>query len=464
MPFGADPKTVAQRPPVVKLSTAADGERRCRGFRAQGVRGNIQLRGGLVAAEEDIVARDLLRVWLKVQRITCHEEGDGWGTAEPYLWTVFFKIDGTSVSLTEGLTLTGSATVVGTPGSHGNLGDTDVDAGDQVNVPSAIGEWDTLLSPIAVPASLQGLVGADLPGVLGVACVLMEEDNVTDDGAEAGHGALNAAVTGALNDIIATRSFSNPNISEDEINAYVDALRDGVAGAIRDQQAFFENLWSWLNPDDSIGAEVFFWTHDDLAASGTASFSQRWREEGDWEISGQVDATVACSAEAAAAVSARVESAFRRRAEDIRAFRDRWFGGTQLPLWWALADRNAPQLGRVVSDDERAARTVAELMDALPAAAAAPGTPVADQLVDDVEMLLQKVRDSGSRRARIDASRALEVIAHVRGRTFEEAIRLLATVPPGRRPRPVRAVTDLLDPRLRVPRTLSDPLDSEGRP
>jgi hypothetical protein len=85
------------------------------------------------------MARDLLRVWLDLERIHRHDEGNGWGSAEPYLWTVFFKIDGDSVALTEGLTLSGTATVVGTPGSHGNLGNTDVDAGDDIDIPSAIG-------------------------------------------------------------------------------------------------------------------------------------------------------------------------------------------------------------------------------------------------------------------------------------------------------------------------------------
>jgi hypothetical protein len=61
------------------------------------------------------MARKVLHSWLKLERIRCHDEGDGWGSAEPYLWTVFFKIDGDSVALTESLMLSGHATVVGTP-------------------------------------------------------------------------------------------------------------------------------------------------------------------------------------------------------------------------------------------------------------------------------------------------------------------------------------------------------------
>ena len=130
------------------------------------------------------MARDILDVWVRLDRIHCFDEGDGWGSAEPYLWPVFFKIDGETVSLTESLTLSGTATVVGTFGNHGNLGDTDVDAGDDLAIPEALGSWSTVLKPIPVPGSLSGLID-DVAGTVGVVAVLMEEDNVTDGGAVA---------------------------------------------------------------------------------------------------------------------------------------------------------------------------------------------------------------------------------------------------------------------------------------
>ena len=40
------------------------------------------------------MARDILKLRLELDRILCHDEGDGWGNAEPYLWTVFFEVDG----------------------------------------------------------------------------------------------------------------------------------------------------------------------------------------------------------------------------------------------------------------------------------------------------------------------------------------------------------------------------------
>jgi hypothetical protein len=409
------------------------------------------------------VARDILRVWVDVDRIHCYDEGDGLGTAEPYLWTVFFKIDGESAMLTEDLKLSGSATVVGTIGSHGNLGGGGVDAGDDIAIPNVLGEWTTSLVPIPVPPSLRPVAGDDLPGIAGVVCVLMEEDNVTDDGAEAGREALAIAVAGALADIIATRSFSNPTIGPAEIDQYLDAVAESVEDAIKAQQGFFEDIWSWLNKDDQIGSKVFFWTYDDLKDAGTIPFSQRWGNDGDWEIFGRVNGTVSCSAEAIAAVSEIINAIFGRVAGDMRSFRDRDFGGNHLGRWWSLADRNAPQLARLLSSDEKSARAVAELLGAVPNALSHREGSIPDGLLELAHGVLTQLRASGSRHSRLDASRAQDLLAHMRGRTYGEAIELLAAVPPGRTPRPLRDVRHLLSPEHRAPTSLSRPIEQPNR-
>jgi hypothetical protein len=321
-----------------------------------------------------------------------------------------------------------------------------------------------LLTPIPVPSSLQSVVGDDLPGVAGVVCVLMEEDNVTDDGAEAGHAALNAAVATALDDIIATRSFSNRDITQAEIDQYLDAVADAVADAVKSQQSFFENIWSWLNEDDTVGSRVFFWAYDDLVGGSGIDFTERWTDEGDWELFGHVNAAVACSAEAAAAAAASLDEIFRRVQPDMRRFRDEAFGGTQLPQWWSLADRNAPQLARILASDAEAPQALAELLRAVPQALADRDTQIPDQLVARAQTVLERLRDSGSRRARMDASRAPDALAHLRGRTFAEAIEFTSLVPPARTPRPVRDISGLLNSKLRSPPSLRDPIKARGRP
>lgn len=72
--------------------------------------------------------------------------------AEPYLWTVFFKVDGdTALVNTDDpshVFLQGVPTVVTTPGNHGNRGTSDVDEGDDVGIPAIIGEYRTIMKPI----------------------------------------------------------------------------------------------------------------------------------------------------------------------------------------------------------------------------------------------------------------------------------------------------------------------------
>jgi len=47
------------------------------------------------------LARDVLSKSITLDRIVCHEEGDGWSSAEPYLWTSFYRIDGGGVAVND---------------------------------------------------------------------------------------------------------------------------------------------------------------------------------------------------------------------------------------------------------------------------------------------------------------------------------------------------------------------------
>src|SRR5215211_941806 len=139
------------------------------------------------------MARTAFTLKMQVSQVLCHAEGDGAGDAGPYLWPVFFKIDGESFAVDQ-VGLIGFPKVVKTNGKHGNLGQ-DMTAGDQVFVPAAVGQYTTLLKPIPVnDPTLRTLLGDDLPAILGLVVVLMEEDGWTDDIATAGYNALVDAV------------------------------------------------------------------------------------------------------------------------------------------------------------------------------------------------------------------------------------------------------------------------------
>lgn len=63
----------------------------------------------------------LLPTTVKLSSIHCRDEADGIGNAEPYLWTIFFKIDGETIKHTPGqFVLNGNAVFKFGPGSHEN--------------------------------------------------------------------------------------------------------------------------------------------------------------------------------------------------------------------------------------------------------------------------------------------------------------------------------------------------------
>ncbi len=382
------------------------------------------------------MARDVINTWIRLERIHCYDEADSVGSAEPYLWTVFFRIDGSDVVVTEALKLSGLPTVHATPGSHGNLGgDNDVDAGDNISIPSAIGEWKTLVSPIRVPDSVKPLLGEDdLPGIVGVACVLMEEDNVSDAGAEAGHHNVNTGLIAVLERIIATRTFANREPSEAEIEQFTEEIAAGVEDAIAAAQGTFQNIWSFLNADDQIGSKVFFWNQDKLQEDGTIGFSQRWKNEGDWEIFGHVSATVACPANALGAGPKVLGSILQASAPKMREFRDREFAGTGLTEWWALAERNAPELRYCLWKDDSATEDAAHLLEEIPNLLDRRTDRVPDEFLDRLDGLLRALREAGGRQARRDAALAQSAVSEVRGMTTEEALSFLGSRHPAKRP------------------------------
>ena len=65
--------------------------------------------------------RQSLDVSISLDRIHCIDEGDGPENAEPYLWVLFFKIDGDTVIFGENESLQGMVTVNRRNGGHGNL-------------------------------------------------------------------------------------------------------------------------------------------------------------------------------------------------------------------------------------------------------------------------------------------------------------------------------------------------------
>ncbi len=236
-----------------------------------------------------------LNIEFKLDHIHCHDEGDGPGNAEPYLWTVFFKVDGdTLVVNSDGPIapfLQGAPTVIGTPGNHGNLGTTDVDEGDDVGVPAIIGEYRTIMKPIPLTTPILGL--SEVSGMIGCIVVLMEEDNTPSSDIARGHEALDSKVRDKLAEVLGTLSISKTEPTEEDIAALTDQIGNAVKSAIGDGVNVFEWIFGFGNMDDQIGSAVFRFSHKQLEESGGVAipFSRRWENEGDWELFGHIKAT-----------------------------------------------------------------------------------------------------------------------------------------------------------------------------
>lgn len=229
-------------------------------------------------------------VKIKLAKIHCIDEGDSAGSAEPYLWTVFFKIDGDTTHVDSSFTLRGTATVVTTPGNHGNLGAHDVDPGDDVAIPPALGEFSTVLKPIPVDP----IPGMTVSGVIGCIVILLEQDETPAHAVARGHEVLNQTVQTALDDLISTLTVAHQSPTDEDVKALTDKVGKRVTDAIADGVS----VWDWLtalgNEDDKIGSKVFYSSQSDICKALLAGIPlfEDWKNEGRWQISGNLGAVI----------------------------------------------------------------------------------------------------------------------------------------------------------------------------
>jgi hypothetical protein len=241
------------------------------------------------------MARTPINVRAHLVDILCRDEADGPGSAEPYLWPVFFKIDGDSYAV-DSVGLIGFPTVVPTNGNHENLGDTDVDEGDDVLIPESIGLLTTELKPIPVnDPTYKALLGDDMPGIVGAVAVLMEQDSWPDDFATTGYDALVDAIKLGVGKMMASFQHASAPPTKPEIDAQIAMIKDLAAqmvrGAILNHMSGSQIAWygSAGNNDDQIGVEGWYVTQDDFTDTNVKTFSRRWKDDesdgnGDWEI------------------------------------------------------------------------------------------------------------------------------------------------------------------------------------
>lgn len=260
----------------------------------EGVPGDWTVRGSATATLPTDFARRR-RVTLDLDKLTCvtaNESGLA-GPDEPYLWNLFFTIDGSTVSLGNNFRLAGTAVVVGSPGSQGNLGVDPVSAGQTIQIPDAVGRFAPQLDLIPFPPLLRGSLVGGISGVIGCVSVLLERDLVSADAAEAGHQAFNAEVTRVLNELIPTLGVGNATPSPADLEALSGRIGQKVRAAILEEGNILEDLFAALDPDDVVGFQVRLFTHTSLLDDPQQPITATFDQAGHYDLTGSVSATPA---------------------------------------------------------------------------------------------------------------------------------------------------------------------------
>lgn len=223
---------------------------------------------------------------IRLDRLHCFDEGDGIGNAEPYLWAVFFKIDGATAFVDETFHLSGTGQTFNSLGNHKNLNVSSVDAGDDITIPQQFG-FGADFRPIPLRIPVGGIT--EKPWVIGCVVVLLEEDKTPESAVEQGRAQLRIAVQDAIDQLIPTLTINHETPTPEEI----ETIKATIAGRVRSAVADHVGGLSWLggfgNMDDQIGNELFIFTQNDFASIGPEPivFSRRWSNEGAWEIFGR---------------------------------------------------------------------------------------------------------------------------------------------------------------------------------
>jgi uncharacterized membrane protein len=215
-----------------------------------------------------------VKTHITLDHITFTYNGQGHYYNPLYLWTVFFKIDGDTAFVdATTLKLQGTATVVVTPGNHGDLPglgsnhwtsgplntDTPYQATIQFPIPAVLGDFETLVTPMPLKNS-NGTTTPIAPGVVGCLAVLMSNDGLPDDDIPPGHEALNNAVQKDLNNLIPTLGATNQQVTQAQIQAITQQVIKAVTAAVTNAVSFGTKVLVLLgaeNPDAAWGNAVY---------------------------------------------------------------------------------------------------------------------------------------------------------------------------------------------------------------
>lgn len=398
--------------------------------------------------------RATLNLEVVLQDLHCYDEGDGWGNAEPYLWTAFFKVDGDNFAVEAGAGLIGSPIIISSHGDHGNLDNTDVDAGDDVAIPEDIGRWTTKMKPIPVnDAGLRALLKEDdLPAIAGVVVSAMEEDGWPDSLATTGYAAFVDAVQLAVVKVAASFQHALAAPTPEQIKEQIAVVKASAAAsvhaAVKDAMSGWQLIWygTFGNNDDNIGTEAFTTTTDELLATPAIEILRRWSGDesgdGDWELRGifrgfpQID----CNLESLLAGGAQHSQRGQETGsvlDAMRAFREGGFREYPgLGSWWEELRQATPALTVLAENRPEVEDALHGLLRDVGKWLEGKNAVISTEALERFGILFDAAGEAAPARTRRVVRQAQRLLKHLDGATFEEGLQMAASAKPvGRTPR-----------------------------
>ena len=178
-----------------------------------------------------------------------------------HLWSVFFRLDGATVSVDATGKLMGTATVVGQP----DLGSELTLAPDgSLTVPAEVGQWTDQIVPI--PVAVEGL-DPDVGGIFGFALLVLQPGGLDRDALEAGHAALADGLQHGLDDLITNFPAGTTSIPPSLVDDLVKAVRKAINDAIEGTISFWEKVIDLSTDQPQYGSTFAYFSQDDLPAA-----------------------------------------------------------------------------------------------------------------------------------------------------------------------------------------------------
>lgn len=161
-------------------------------------------------------------VTVKLGSVFCFQGQDtdailGGPESEPYLWMLGFKLDGTSVTQS-GNFLTGNLGMFVSQGGHRNLTNGMVSR-QSVRIRPEVGQWTTDIRPI--PISVANETITEIPAVVGMVAILMEENLTPGSAVNAAFRAVVDLLKSTVQSVLASMGLAG--IAADAVAAVASA-------------------------------------------------------------------------------------------------------------------------------------------------------------------------------------------------------------------------------------------------